>query len=271
MHKLNIEIHPFSSKGLSPRYHLTQTQFRNIRQNKMIEFNGCCENCGKSEGKIELHEGGIYKNKCYTFSGFYLLCEKCHDMVHCINVSSNRFGVPKREVSYICKHKYDIKKYSKFKSKAKFEKHVYKIFEDVFKFMMADMVTCDYSMIKNYGLDPAHLTESFNRKYDHFSCRIRYIAYYAWWYSLRKQNGIEMDKYFWLNYKDKKKTKKYLSKIHNEYLKHQEFYNNKQVFLDAAGPEREKLILEYSEVMKNAFLKSQQEKKSINNLKLKNK
>lgn len=262
MRKLNIEIHPYSRKGLAPRYHITQTLFRNIRSDKMVKFNQCCEACGETDSKMELHEAATIKNRTYVLDGFYLLCRKCHDMVHCINISSNRFGVNKNTIDYTFKKAYDIKGRSIFNTKALFDAHVDTAFDRVFDFMMADQVSCDYSKAAKYGLDPKNLHDAFNRNYNHFACRISYMANYLWWFFKREEIGMKVDQTFYDQYAKKKKVKDRIAILHQEYMQHKAYYDDNKVLYGISCPEREKVILDYADIMKTKLTVSKHKSKT---------
>ena len=253
MHKLNIEIHPYASKFLSPRYHISQTTFTNIRDDKMEKFQEKCEACGKTDTKMELHESGIYENNCYVFDGFYLLCQKCHDMVHCVNMSSNQTGITNQHIDWTWKD-YEMSKYSLFKSKLNLSTHLWKSFDNVFRFMMNDKVSADYSRVAEYGLTPENLKNGFDKRYNHFVARIRFMVWYLDWRSLnekyRTKNEIQIDRYY-AQYNEKEKVKQYEGMLKEEHLKHEKFYTeNWDVLQTSKHPERERVMVEYADTIK---------------------
>lgn len=226
----------------------------------MEKLNEQCEGCGKTECKMELHEAATFKNKTYIFNGFILLCQHCHDMVHCINISSNLLGVNKNTIDFIWSErcswngKYNVKKQSLFKTKAAFSKHVYQSFNQVFDFMMADSVSCDYSNVAKYGFDPKLFSESFKKRYNHFVARIRYMAWYLNWFFLREKTGLNTDQRFYDLYYNQTKVKEYQSVLHNEYLKHKDYYDDDKITFGPSSAERDQMILDYAEVMKQQLL-----------------
>lgn len=251
MRKLNIEIHPYSRKDLSPRYHISKSMFTDLRDDKMEEFNACCETCGYADSKMELHESATIMDRTYILDGFYLLCQKCYDMVHCINISTNRFGVDRNTLDYLWKHEYDIKGRSMFKTKATFDKHVSNAFDQVFGFMMADQVSCDYSIAAKYGLDPKILKRGFEANYNHMACRIRYMLYCIEWMRHRdKSNDPTLEQRFYDMFDHQGKVKGRRSAVQAEYLKHKDYYDGNMVLYGVSCPEREKLIFAYAETMK---------------------
>lgn len=207
-----------------------------------------CEACGKIESKMELHESGQIKNKKYVFKGFYFLCHKCHDIVHCIQLGSmNRLGPEKRWLNWIWKREYKARKYGSFKTKAEFDKHIYKSIDQVFEFMMADSVDCDYSRAEKYGLDPDQLRASFHDKYNHFECRIKCVGDYICSVADRGPGFIKAHDESYSRYAHPEKAKKWHTMILGEYLRHEEFYKNKRTLYNMLDkPERKGVVEQYA-------------------------
>lgn len=251
MLKLNIEIHPYATKGLAPRYLISKTKFRRIRDDKMAELDGRCEACEESDIKMELHEAAAIMDRTYVFGGFFLLCQKCHKTVHCVK-STNRLETVRDNADWTwIWSRHDIKGRSRFGTKAELSKHVHEAFDQVLDFTMADRVSCDYSAAAQYGLDPDVLKAGFESGYDHFASRILFMAdSLDWLFEQDRMRAANPEVY--VRHPDGKRLKKLKSILRAEYLGHMDYYDaNKDVLFGKDSPEREKIILEYAETMRN--------------------
>lgn len=249
MYRLNLEIYPFATKGLSPRHHVSQHTFKKIRLGKISESGGKCQTCEKKRGRMELHEAGEIIDSRYVFKGFHLLCQPCHDAVHSIQFGyMNRLGPGKFSLDHVWNRQCEMRKHGRFKSRSEFGRHACKVFDEAFKFMMADQVSCDYSAAAEYGLNPRDLERSFGMRYNHFSCRIRYVLE-----CLRFSPDMEKSEAYEM-YSDPQKALIHQSMLHEEYVRHKHFYDTNATVFVKASHEREKAILDYAETMKTSLI-----------------